>query len=97
MTQKSHPDDLDSETLLLFITLHCRRPQDKYQGNQPRIVFIGMKKHTKGLRVQGSLFRVTFLPLVLTAVTSSMINVLKLSSSHLALEQNLEFCMQLYI
>lgn len=39
MNQKSHPDYLDSEHLLFFITLHHRWPQDKYQGNQPKIIF----------------------------------------------------------
>jgi len=58
MTQKLHPDDLDSETLLLFITLHYRWPQDKYQRNQPKIIFVGKKKHTKCSRVHGSGFTV---------------------------------------
>ena len=60
MTQKSHPDDLDSETLLLFITLHYRRPQDKYQANQPKIVFMGMKKHTRSSNLRKVFFLSVF-------------------------------------
>ena len=56
MTQKSHHADLDSETLLLFITLHYRRPQDKYQGNHPKIVFMGMKKHTRSSNLRKVFF-----------------------------------------